>query len=41
MNDNDNAIYFDSFGVDHIPKKKKIIGRKNIVANIYRTQAYN
>ena len=22
-------------------KKKKIIGRKNIVTNIYRTQAYN
>ena len=41
MNDNDNAIYFDSFEVNKIQKKKKIIGRKNIVTNIYRTQAYN
>ena len=30
----------DSFGVEHIPKEtKKFIGNKNIIANIYRTQA--
>ena len=37
-----NIIYFDSFGVEHIPKEiKKIIGSKNIVTNIYRIQAYD
>ena len=31
-----DAIYFDSFGVEHIPKEiKKIIGNKNIITNIY------
>ena len=38
----DNIIYFDSFGVEHIPKEtKKAIGNKNIITNIYRIQAYN
>ena len=33
-------VYFDSFGVEHIPEKiKKFIGNKNIKANIYRVQA--
>ena len=33
-------IYFDSFGVEHIPKEtKKFISNKNIKANIYRLQA--
>ena len=33
-------IYFDSFGVEHIPKEiKKFISNKNIKANIYRVQA--
>ena len=33
--------YFDSFGVEHIPKQiKKFIGNKNITTNIYRIQAY-
>ena len=33
-------IYFDSFGVEHIPEEiKKIIGNKNIKANIFRVQA--
>ena len=33
-------VYFDSFGVEHIPEKiKKFIGNKNIKANIYRIQA--
>ena len=37
-----NAIYFDSFGVEHTPKGiKKFIGNKNIVANIFRIQAYD
>ena len=40
---NDNIVtYFDSFRVEHIPKEiKKFIGNKNIIANIYRTQAFD
>ena len=35
-------VYFDSFGVEHIPEEiKKFIGNKNIKANIYRVQADN
>ena len=47
---NKTTIYFDSFGVEHIPKKiMKFIARtsfglgsprKKIIANIYRIQAY-
>ena len=34
--------YFDSFGVELIPKEiKKLIKNKNIITNIYRIQAYN
>ena len=41
VNDN-NVTYFDSFGVEHIPKEiKKFIGNKNIITNVYRIQAYN
>ena len=37
-----NIRYFDSFGVEHIPKEiKKFIGNKNIITNIYRIQAYD
>ena len=37
-----NVTYFDSFRFEHIPKEiKKFIGNKNIIANIYRIQAYN
>ena len=37
-----NIIYFDSFGVEHIPKEiKKFIWNKNIITNIYRVQAYD
>ena len=37
-----NMIYFDSFGVEHIPKGiKKFIGNKNIITNTYRMQAYD
>ena len=33
-------IYFDSFGVEHVPKEiKKFIGHKNIKSNIFRIQA--
>ena len=33
-------IYFDSFGVEHIPKQiRKIIKNKNIIRNIYIIQA--
>ena len=36
-----NLTFFDSFGVEHIPKEiKKIIGNENIITNIYRIQAY-
>ena len=35
-----NIIYFDSFGVEHIPKEiKKFIGNKKIITDIYRIQA--
>ena len=37
-----NTVYFDSFGVEHIPKEiTKFIGNKNIITNIYRIQAYD
>ena len=37
---NKTATYFDSFGVEHIPKEiKKFIDNKNIIANIFRIQA--
>ena len=36
------VTYFDSFGVEHIPKKiMKFINRKKIITNIYRIQAYD
>ena len=41
VNDN-NVIYFDSFGVEHFPKEiKKFIGNKNVVKNIDRLLAYD
>ena len=41
VNDN-NVTYFDSFGIEHIPKEiRKFIENKNIVTNIYRIQAYD
>ena len=37
----ENVTYFDSFGVEHIPKEiKKFILNKNIITNIYRIPAY-
>ena len=40
---NDKIVtYFDSFGVEHIPKEiMKFIARKRIITNIYRIQAYD
>ena len=41
MNEN-NIVYFDSFGVEHIPKEiKKFIGNKNIITNTCRIQTYD
>ena len=37
-----NVTYFDSFGVEHIPKEiRKFIRNKNTTTNIYRIQAYD
>ena len=37
-----NVIYFNRFGVEHIPKEiKKFIQNKNIKTNIFRIQAYD
>ena len=39
---NNNATYFDSFGVEHISKETKIfIANKNKTTNIFRIQAYD
>ena len=39
---NDDATYFDSFAVEHIPKEIKTFDKhKNIKTNIFRIQAYN
>ena len=39
---NKTVTYFDSFGVEHIPKEvKTFINNKNIIANIFRIQAYD
>ena len=36
------VIYFDSFGVEHIPEEvKKFIGNKDIKTSMFRIQAYN
>ena len=38
----ENVTYFDTFGVEHIPKEIwKFMGNKNIITNIYRIQAYH
>ena len=39
---NNDIIYFDSFGVEHIPKEiKAFIKNRNIKTNIFRVQAYD
>ena len=36
------VTYFDSFGIENIPKEiNKFINNKNIIANIFRIQAYD
>ena len=41
-NNNIDVTYFDSFGVEHIPKEiKAFINNKNIKANVFRVQAYD
>ena len=39
---NKTVAYFDSFGVEHVPKgMEKFINNKNIIVNIYRVQNYD
>ena len=39
---NNDVTYFDSFGVERIPKEiKTFIDNKNIKTNIFRIQAYD
>ena len=39
---NNDVPYFNSFGVEHIPKEiRTFIGNKNIKTNIFRIQAYD
>ena len=39
---NNDVTYFDSFGVEHIPKEiKTFISNKSIKTNIFRIQAYD
>ena len=39
---NNDVTYFDGFRVKHIPNEtKKFIGRKNLIANSFRIQAYD
>ena len=36
------TVYFDSFGIEHIPKEiDKFIGNNDIKSNIFRIQAYD
>ena len=38
----ETVTYLDSFGVEHNPEEiKKFINNKNIIANIFRLQAYD
>ena len=42
VQNNDNVIYFNSFGLEHIPKEiKAFINNKNTITNIFRIQAYD
>ena len=39
---NNYVTYFDSFGVEHVPKEiKTFIDKSIVVTNIFRTQAYD
>ena len=36
------VVYFNSFGVEHVPEEiKEFVGNKNIISNIFRVQANN
>ena len=42
MCNRNKIVYFDSFGVEHVPEEiKEFVGNKNIIANIFRVQANN
>ena len=42
VKDDNNVTYFDSFGVEHIPKQiKAFVNNKNIKTNIFRIEAYD
>ena len=42
MQNNNNVTYFNSFGIEHIPKEiKAFINNKNIKTNIFIAQAYD
>ena len=42
VNNSNDVTYFDSFGVEHIPKEiKAFIKNKTIKKNIFRIQAYD
>ena len=37
-----NIIYFDSFRIEQISKEiKALVGKKNVIANVYRVKARN
>ena len=39
---NNDVTYFDSFGIEHIPKEiKAFFNNKNIKTNIFRIQSYD
>ena len=38
---NDDVIYFDSFGVEHIPKEIRTFISNQNIKNIFRIQAYD
>ena len=39
---NKTVTYFDSFGIEHMPKEvKKFIVNRSIITNIYRIQNYD
>ena len=41
QNNNNNVIYFDSFGVEHIPKEIKVsLHNKNIITNVFRIRVF-
>ena len=42
MENNSKVIFFDSFGIEHIPKEiKAFVNNKNIKTNLFRVQEYD